>query len=192
MKKLIHGNPFLSCLLLVAVFAICGQLVTAQVDDAANGETDPIKLFERGQDAHAKGDYKVALELYDAAIKLKPEFPEAEFQRARALLSANRVSEALEGFNRAVKLRPDWSMAYSNFGSQLESFARNETDRLAEPILRRAIELNRNDLLALTSLAVLRGRARDRAESLKLIRSATSLKEATHETWRLQIGRAHV
>src|ERR1041385_1541627 len=110
MKKLIHGNPFLSCLLLVAVFAICGQLVTAQVDDAANGETDPIKLFERGQDAHAKGDYKVAL----------------------------------EGFNRAVKLRPDWSMAYSNFGSQLESFARNETDRLAEPILRRAIELNRN------------------------------------------------
>src|ERR1051325_2949715 len=180
MAKFIRANRFLSSVLLVAVIGFCCPLAGAQVDEAANGETDPIKLFERGQDAHAKGDYIVAIQLYDAAIKLKPEFPEAEFQRAMALLSTNRMSDALEGFNRAVQRRPDWSMAYSKFGSQLESFARGETDRLAEPILRRAIELNDKDLLALTSLAVLRGRAGDRGESLKLIRRAPSLKEVTH------------
>ena len=186
MRKFSRANHLLSLALLLGLLAFCCQFAVAQVDDLTNGETDPIKLFEQGQDAHAKGDYKVAIQLYDAAIKLKPEFPEAEFQRAMALLSTNRSSAALDGFNRAVKLRPDWSMAYSKFGSQLESFARNETDRLAEPILRRAIELNDKDLLALSSLAVLRGRAGDRTESLKLIRIATSSKEATHETWRLR------
>ena len=52
-----------------------------------NHEDDPVKLFERAQDAHAKSDFKTAIEFYDAAIRLKPEFPEAEFQRALALLS---------------------------------------------------------------------------------------------------------
>ena len=69
-----------ACVLILA--SLCCQHVMAQSDDPKNGETDPIKLFERGQDAHAKNDYKRAIELYEAAIKLKPEFPEAEFQRA--------------------------------------------------------------------------------------------------------------
>ena len=58
-----------------------------------NQEDDPIKLFERAQDAHAKNDYKTAIEFYDAAIRLKPEFPEAEFQRALALLFTNRKTK---------------------------------------------------------------------------------------------------
>jgi tetratricopeptide (TPR) repeat protein len=51
--------------------------------------------------------------IYDAAIRLKPEFPEAEFQRALALLFSNQKEEALKGFNRAVELRPDWAYAYA-------------------------------------------------------------------------------
>ena len=170
------------CAVAIALLAVCFVTAAAQADDPANGETDPVKVFERGQDAHAKGDYKLAIQLYDAAIKLKPEFPEAEFQRAMALIATNRKPEALEGFNRAAALRPDWAMAYSKFGSEL-AFT-GASDREAEPILRRAIELNDKDLLALTNLAVLRSRAGDSNEAVKLIRTATSLKDATHETWR--------
>src|ERR1043166_3299199 len=108
---------------LLALFALLIIFVFAQAslaqDDSPNAETDPIKLFERGQDAHAKNDYKKAIELYEAAIKIKPEFPEAEFQRAMALLFTTPKAERLEGFNRAVALRPDWAMAYSKFGSFL-------------------------------------------------------------------------
>ena len=68
--------------LALLAITLCFQAVSAQADDPTNGETDPVKLFEKGQDAHAKNDYKLAIQLYDAAIKLKPEFPEAEFQRA--------------------------------------------------------------------------------------------------------------
>jgi tetratricopeptide (TPR) repeat protein len=168
-------------LLALLVIPLCWRPGFAQ-DDPANGETDPIKLFERGQDAHAKNDYKKAIELYEAAIKIKPEFPEAEFQRAMALLFTNRKAEALEGFNRAVALRPDWAMAYSKFGSFLGSYGNDPVK--AEPILRRAIELDPKDDFAMTILAENRANAGDVTEGLKLIRSATFLPTAKSSTWR--------
>src|SRR2546427_9542303 len=155
----LRSKQFLFCGLTLLAIALCFQAVRAQADDSTNSETDPVKLFEKGQDAHAKNDYKLAIQLYDAAIKLKPEFPEAEFQRAMALLAANRNEEALEGFNRAVALRPNWPMAYAKFGNSL-SFT-GSFDRQAEPILRRAIELDDKNLDATVALAVLRQRAGD-------------------------------
>ena len=139
-----------------------------------NQEDDPIKLFERAQDAHAKNDYKTAIEFYDAAIRLKPEFPEAEFQRALALLLTNRKDEALTGFNRAVELRPDWAFAYARFGSLLSSYYND--DRNGEPILRRAIELESQNVEALVALADLRARAGDLNEALALSKRATGSK----------------
>src|SRR5215831_2195208 len=154
------------------------QSALAQSDD----ETDPIKLFDKGQDAHARNELKHAIELYDAAIKLKPEFPEAEFQRAIALLATDRAADAIQGFNRAVALRPDWAMAYSKFGVQLSLSATNDAE--AERILRRALELDDKDLGATVSLAVIRDRHRDHTQAVTLIRAATSLKDATADTGR--------
>jgi tetratricopeptide (TPR) repeat protein len=157
---------------------LCFQSASAQSDD----DNDPIKLFEKGQDAHAKNDLKQAIELYDAAIKLKPEFPEAKFQKAMALLMLNRKPEAIEAFQHAVSERPDWALAYSKFGSQL-AFG-GDSDTAAEPVLRKAIELDRKNLEAIVALAVLRQRARDLNEAVKLMRTATDLPDAGAQTWR--------
>lgn len=175
------SRPFIRALLLVLISACC-QHALAQSDDPANGETDPIKLFERGQDAHAKGDTKLAVQLYEAAIKLRPEFPEAEFQRAMILVVANRQAEAIEGFKRAVALRPDWAMAYSKFGGTLSSYGNDPI--AAEPILRKAIELDPKDDFATVALAEIRARAGDTGEALKLMRNATSLPTAKSASWR--------
>ena len=159
------------------VIVLCFAPARAQSDD----DNDPIKLFEKGQDAHAKKQLSQAIELYDAAIKLKTEFPEAEFQRAMALLAKNLEAEAIEGFNRAVALRPDWTMAYSKFGTLL---GREHDPIKAEPILRRAIELDPTDRDALVILAEIRSHSKDKTEALKLIRVATSLPNADSSTWR--------
>ena len=163
------------------LFLLLGGGASIRAQDPASVEEDPVKLFERGQDAHAKGDLKTAIEFYDAAIRLKPEFPEAEFQRALALLSSNQKDEALKGFHRTVDLRPDWAFAYARFGSLLSYF--NDAKN-GEPILRKAIELDRQNVEALVALADLRLRAGDINEALTLSRTATSSKTATASTWR--------
>jgi tetratricopeptide (TPR) repeat protein len=175
------SRPLIRACLLVLI-SMCCQHVMAQTDDPANGENDPIKLFERGQDAHAKGDTKLAIQLYEAAIKLRPEFPEAEFQRAMILVVTNRKAEAIDGFKRAVALRPDWAMAYSKFGGTLGSYGNDPV--AAEPILRKAIELDPKDDFAMVVLAEIRAQAGDTTEALKLIRNATSLPTAKSASWR--------
>ena len=154
------------------------QAVRAQADD----DNDPGKLFEKGQDEHAASRFKEAIKLYDAALKLKPEFPEAELQRAGALLSIDRTGEAIEGFHRAVSLRPDWAMAYASFGRALALMRKD--DREAETILRHAIELDPKNVRLFEALAGIRKRAGDSGEALKLLTTATSIATADSQVWR--------
>src|SRR4030095_4381967 len=60
---------------------------SAQTEDPLGDNPDPVRLFERAQAAHARGDLERALALYEEAIKVRPEFPEAEFQRGDILVS---------------------------------------------------------------------------------------------------------
>jgi tetratricopeptide (TPR) repeat protein len=175
MFRRFHSTRKIVYALSLVALLLCFQPALAQSDD----ETDPVKLFEKGQDAHAKNDLKHAIELYDAAIKLRPEFPEAEFQRAMALVATNRNAEAVAGFNRAVALRPDWTFAYAKFGVAL---SRN-TNVDVVPILKKAVELDDKNLEATVAFAFALDRTGAHDEALKVIRAATSLKDATAETW---------
>ena len=97
-------RPAIVALGAVCLCAILFQSSVAQTTDAF-ADADPVKLFEQGQNAHARANsakqaeertenYNRALEYYDEAIKVKPEFPEAEFQRGNVLISLGRLAEA--------------------------------------------------------------------------------------------------
>jgi len=165
------------------LISICCPPVTAQVDDITGGDSDPIKLFERGQNAHAKGDLDHALAFYEAAIKLRPEFPEAEYQRGIALVSLNRPGEAEKAFQRAIELRQDWPLPYSALANVL---VHGNRDKEAEPLLRRALELGAKDYLTLDALAALRLRANDKTEAMTLARRATIDADSPASAWALR------
>lgn len=160
--------------------ALCFQLAPAQTEDPTDGETDPVKLFERGQNAHAKGDLPRALALYEGALKLRPEFPEAEYQRGVALMALDRSPEAEKAFARAIDLRKDWVLPISALGNVL---ARSARDKEAEPLLRRALQLGARDFVTLDSLSTVRARAGDKDEALALARTATDDDNAPASAW---------
>ena len=181
-------------LTMVAICVACALVhpLTAQTADAfGDSGADPVKLFEKGQNAHARADlvkdsaekiekYKRALEYYDEAIKVRPEFPEAEFQRANVLTSIGRLSEAETGFRRALDLRKNWSLPYSALGALL---IRLKREKEAEPILREAIRLDAQDELAIQALAGIRLKAGDAKEALQLARRATADANAGAAIW---------
>ncbi len=162
----------------------CSTLTRAQTEDAfGDASADPVKLFERGQNAHARGDLIKALEFYDEAIRVRPEFAEAEFQRGNALFVLGRLVEAESGFRRAIEIRKDWSLPYSALGALL---VRLNRDSEAESFLRQALKFDAQSNLALRMLADVRLRAGDAREALELTRRATNDKEAPVSTWLLR------
>src|SRR5829696_6357005 len=94
------NTSFLKRLLLLAacaglLFAGATVRLAAQTEEAfGDAAADPIRLFERGQSAHARGDLEKAIGYYEQAIKVRPEFPEARFQMGNALASLGRLAEA--------------------------------------------------------------------------------------------------
>ncbi|HVF54932.1 MAG TPA: tetratricopeptide repeat protein [Pyrinomonadaceae bacterium] len=172
--------------LYVSVFALalllCAPVALAQdADELGEESADPVKLFNQGQNAHEKKDYELALEFYEQAIKLRPEFPEAEYQRARALVALNRLPEAEKAYRRAMELRAEWPLPPAALGVLL---ARERgRDREAETLLRRALELDAKNPLALAALADILTRGGRTAEALELWQRATVANDRDASLW---------
>ncbi|MBV8856715.1 MAG: tetratricopeptide repeat protein [Acidobacteria bacterium] len=173
-----------------ALLLVCAHGAAAQErDEFDETATDPVKLFNRGQEAHAKKDYERALELYEEALQVKPDFAEAEFQKAAALVALKRLPEAEKSYRRAMELSKTWALPPAALGLMLVRTPGREKE--AEPLLRRALELDAKNLTAVVALAELRVRAGDAAESATFWRRATELKPDDASLW-LSLARAEL
>lgn len=126
-----NRRSFFSALLIFSILVFSANAVFAQEDEeeeftqgevSANVPNSPdefIELFNKGQEAHAKGDLETALKFYDKAVKANPEFPEAEFQRGSVFQAINKPNEAEKAFRRAIEIRRDWTLPMSELGSLL-------------------------------------------------------------------------
>lgn len=155
---------FRRCALTVLLTTLLAASGFAQ-EPTTSALKDPVQIFNRGQDAHERGDYKTALKLYDEAVALAPEFPEAELQRGSLLLSLNDLPAAERAFRRALELRADWTLPMTNLGAllvQTQQFAE------AERLLTKAVAADSSNFSAYSALAELR---------LKTKADSTVLKE---------------
>jgi predicted O-linked N-acetylglucosamine transferase (SPINDLY family) len=65
------------------------------------------------------GNYAIALELIDKAIRLRPDFAEAYNNRGIALQGLQHYELAVVSFGKAIALKPGYADAYNNLGSLL-------------------------------------------------------------------------
>jgi tetratricopeptide (TPR) repeat protein len=168
-----------SCILLFAL--VSAAPARAQTEEAFGDDaTDPVRLFERGQSAHARGELEKALGFYEQALKVRPEFPEAQFQRGNALASLGKLEAAEGALRAAIALKKNWSLPYSTLAALLLRSAR---DSEAEDLLRHALTIDKQDSLALRLLADIRLRAGDAQEALEMAKRATAIPEAPLSAW---------
>jgi len=150
-----------------------------------DGETqDPVKIFYQGQDAHEKGDLQSALKFYDAALKLAPEFPEAEYQRGNVLLSLGKTNEAETSFRRALELRPDWTLPMTSLGALL---VQKNNYAEAEKLLTRTAVADNQNFAAFSALTDLRLKTNANSDVLKQllekVKILTSKANPTASIW---------
>ena len=62
------------------------------------------------------GNYRQAIEDYNRAIEIKPDYAEAYNNRGNAYNGLGNYRQAIEDYNRAIEIKPDYADAYNNRG----------------------------------------------------------------------------
>ncbi|VVH64635.1 TPR domain protein, putative component of TonB system, partial [uncultured Gammaproteobacteria bacterium] len=71
-------------------------------------------LLEGNQDFY-KSKFDKAIEAYEKAIKIKPNY-EAYYNIGLAYTSSNKFKEAIKAYEKAIEINPDYDTAYYNMG----------------------------------------------------------------------------
>lgn len=187
----LHFRPSLfdrRCIIAIAIFFAVGAVFATGVNAQDDEQPDAVAIFNQGQDLHEKGDLTGAIKLYDQALKIIPEFPEALYQRGLAELVLGNKTEAENSFRKAVELRPDWSLALSSLGSLLVTQKKYAE---AGGVLSKAIELDGQNFPALSALTELRLKTKASPAELKdLLAKISALSAKANPPLSIFIARA--
>ncbi|MBF2006103.1 MAG: tetratricopeptide repeat protein [Chlorogloeopsis fritschii C42_A2020_084] len=96
------------------------------VEDHQTPSRKAVLLVELGNLHLAAQDYEEAIASYDQAIKFKPDFHQAWYNRGHALKNLGRYEEAIASFDQAIKFKPDDHQAWYNRGNALGDLGRYE------------------------------------------------------------------
>ena len=84
----------------------------------------PRTLFDLGLAFNALNQHQKALDSFDLAIQLQPDFFEAHGNRGAMLAALGQHGDAIESYRKALAIRPDFADAHCNLGSALTQLQR--------------------------------------------------------------------
>lgn len=112
---------------------------TALIETGAVAGTNlAIAYNNRGAARDALGENRQAIEDYDKALEIEPDYAAVYYNRGRAYDALAEYAKAIENYDRAIELDPSFADAYQNRGVSYESLGEYEK---AQRDWEKAIEL---------------------------------------------------
>jgi tetratricopeptide (TPR) repeat protein len=75
------------------------------------------RFYSQGVAQLSRDDYARALQFFERAVELDPNYAEAWYQAGFCYGVLNRHQDALKASRQAARLRPEWSQAFINIGA---------------------------------------------------------------------------
>ena len=91
----------------------------------------PIAHANRGAALYDLGDFRRAMEDFDTAIALKPEYAKSYINRGKTLQKLGDFRRAIEDFDTAIALSPEYAQAYVGRGL---AYAKSRSRRIPRAI----------------------------------------------------------
>ncbi len=121
-----------------------------------------------------------AINSYTNALRIEPEYTDAQSNLGVVLARQGRLDEAIIHFNEAIRIKPDFAEAHSNFGYVLMHIGREDE---AIMHLNRALQIDPGLVSAHSNLAYalsLRGRLRESIKEYEWILKTQPNDASTH------------
>jgi tetratricopeptide (TPR) repeat protein len=79
-----------------------------------------FKFFGIGEAWQKLGKLEEAIEAYNKALAIKPDYAEAHSNMGVTLKDQGKLEEAIEAYKKALAIKPDYAEAHNNMGNALE------------------------------------------------------------------------
>jgi len=80
-------------------------------------ENDAVELCERGTTLAINDDIEEAINCFDKAIEINPNYYKAYYNRALALGIKGESDNAIKNYTKTIELNPQYAFAYNNRGN---------------------------------------------------------------------------
>jgi tetratricopeptide (TPR) repeat protein len=135
------------------------------------------KEYSKGQAAAKKGDYRTAIDHYEGAIGIDPEYADAYAYLGAAQVSLGQLDEGAKQFQKAIDLVPDHTLAIANLSIVLSKLKRyDEAGQAARQALKLDPSLLKMRYILALSLTMKQGHETEALENLE--RAASEIPKA--------------
>jgi tetratricopeptide (TPR) repeat protein len=104
-------------LCLLCVILLVGSWVSEAIDEQEQALQSAVAWNNKGAIYDKMGEYDKALQAYDNAIQLNPEYAEAWANKGVALYNISEYSEAIQAFNKSISIDPNKAWVWYASGS---------------------------------------------------------------------------
>jgi len=99
---------------------------TIKVIRAEINRDDAKKHFDEGNRLYDLGRYEEAIEEFDIALDIDPNYKEAHYNKGNTLRHLKRYEEAIKEYDKALAIDPNFKEAHNNKGIALNNLGRYE------------------------------------------------------------------
>lgn len=145
------------------------------------------ELMDKGYSLTALGRFDEALEAYDRAIELQPDYAWAWARKGRTMRLLERYDDALNCYNQALEIQPRYAWAWNGKGIILERLGRLDEARACFTV---ATEINPNDVWSWYNLADVLQTMGHYREAIPLLERGLHLDPVHPNSW-AKLGQIH-
>ena len=165
---------------MVILFTIALLSISLSCNAIPTNSTNAETIFTKGLSLANEGKISEALEAFNKAIELKPDYADAWYNKGVALAALGFHEKALEAYEKAIEINPDDDGAWYNIGVALEALGFYEK---AIEAYDKVIKINPDDAEAWYSLGVAYSNLNRLDKALSLFNTAIKLKPNFAKAW---------
>lgn len=85
--------------------------------DTFRNQYYPIAVSNLGTIFEQQGELELAIEYYEQALELKPDFGEVYYNLGNVFLQQGKLEAAIESYQQALRIKPNYPQAHNNLGN---------------------------------------------------------------------------